>query len=747
MGNKQTTPSSTLGRSVSNLADSNNDENYRNKSIKRRLKPKSSSIDRSSSSPMIAKYRLSTIENESQNLTKPIINTNQPIIKSVPLRNIQPTQILNPRLSKTSSVITLNNELRQKQQDLTTAIKKLDSTKVTHHLNSKLYKPNSFMLATNNNQILLPDKLDDKKFNSNSNTLPLRKIHKSINEDERSLSPKNVRIYPKIVLNDSNKNKPMAKFAKRFGLSPRFKRKIVETITNRVNTNSSQSNPKFGQSRLFQALQSQWNIFTSQSNLNKSEFVDYDDNDDDSSDTEIKKNYFQRKRRPDTGSTFLLNSLERSSFRYASRRKYKTQSLANPFRHADTNYPVYIHEALFMPEFTVKGQVTEADFEILDVISRGAFGHVIKVRKKSEDDNEESQIFAMKIMWKSQVIRDRALQQVKDEVTIATSCVDNPLIVKTWFYWQSKRFLYIITDYVENGELLSLWLKVHHFPERVATLYAIEMSLALDYLHKKGIIYRDIKMENILLDSRGHIQLIDFGLSKWLKMGERTCTICGTIQYMAPEILSVEPYDHAVDWWSLGILIYALISGEYPLNAAKDHIQMNEKVSKHVFELDQSKGKYSLEACDIIRKLLRKNPHRRLKSLTEVKQDCFFLKEIENFTRYQANKQGKSYESMSLLVNDNFWNPYFILQNYAPFQLLFDEICLMKNKNKIEQKNLKNSHLKVKSQNGKSLSTSSNSCSSNYSPSATRTTISVPNSDDVDFDEIRDASVQGFTKF
>lgn len=138
-------------------------------------------------------------------------------------------------------------------------------------------------------------------------------------------------------------------------------------------------------------------------------------------------------------------------------------------RHAQTNYPVYIHEALFMPEFSVKGQVTEADFEILDVISRGAFGHVIKVKKKQDSGDDEAsttmnaqqqQVYAMKIMWKSQVIRDRALQQVKDEVTIATSCVDNPLIVKTWFYWQSKRFLYIITDFVENGELLSLWLKV-----------------------------------------------------------------------------------------------------------------------------------------------------------------------------------------------------------------------------------------------------------------------------------------------
>ena len=234
-------------------------------------------------------------------------------------------------------------------------------------------------------------------------------------------------------------------------------------------------------------------------------------------------------------------------------------------------------------------------------------------------------------MWKSQVIRDRALQQVKDEVTIAINCVDNPLIVKTWFYWQSKRFLYIITDYVENGELLSLWLKVHHFPERLVIIYAVEMCLILDYLHKRGIMYRDIKMENILLDQRGHVQLIDFGLSKWVKMGERTGTICGTIQYMAPEILGVEPYDHAVDWWSLGILVYALLSGEYPLNAAKDHIQMNERVSKHIFELDRTRGTYTDEACDLVRKLLRKNPHRRLKSLDEIKREPFFKREVDSF--------------------------------------------------------------------------------------------------------------------
>ena len=119
------------------------------------------------------------------------------------------------------------------------------------------------------------------------------------------------------------------------------------------------------------------------------------DDDEDNNDTDSIKSHqnnilFNNKRtgnnRTDTTATFLSTSLQRNSFRYASRRKYKTQSLANPYRHGQTNYPVYIHEALFMPEFSVKGQVTEADFEILDVISRGAFGHVIKVKKKLQKE-------------------------------------------------------------------------------------------------------------------------------------------------------------------------------------------------------------------------------------------------------------------------------------------------------------------------------------------------------------------------
>ncbi len=115
-------------------------------------------------------------------------------------------------------------------------------------------------------------------------------------------------------------------------------------------------------------------------------------------------------------------------------------------------------------------------------------------------------------------------------MTIAQSCLSYPFIVHTYFYWQSRRYLYIITDYVENGELLSLWLRIRRFPQLIVQIYIAQVAMVLDYLHSKGIIYRDVKMENILLDENGNIKIIDFGLSKWLSLGQRTSTICGTLQ-------------------------------------------------------------------------------------------------------------------------------------------------------------------------------------------------------------------------
>ncbi|CAF1099166.1 unnamed protein product [Adineta steineri] len=327
-------------------------------------------------------------------------------------------------------------------------------------------------------------------------------------------------------------------------------------------------------------------------------------------------------------------------YKNQSRRKYQTSSLRNPYRRSSTNFPVHGHEALFLPEFSIKGRITEADFEVIDIIARGAFGNVIQVCSI-----HDKHIYAMKIMSKSQIVKDNAVQQVKDEVTIAQSCLSYPFIVHTHYYWQSRRYLYIITDYVENGELLSLWLRIRRFPQLIVQIYIAQVAMVLDYLHSKGIIYRDVKMENILLDEHGNIKIIDFGLSKWLALGQRTSTICGTLQYIAPEVLSVRPYDHRVDWWSLGILMYACLFGEYPVSATKDHVTMANKVLNHTFNLPSVALENKLQVKELLVRLLEKNPNQRLCSLDELRQSSFMIK--IDFNRIYA----KYYSPLEILMN------------------------------------------------------------------------------------------------
>ncbi|CAF4123245.1 unnamed protein product [Rotaria sp. Silwood2] len=342
-------------------------------------------------------------------------------------------------------------------------------------------------------------------------------------------------------------------------------------------------------------------------------------------------------------------------YRNQSRRKYQTSSLRNPYRRSSTNFPVHGHEALFLPEFSIKGKITEADFEVIDIIARGAFGNVIQVCS-----THDGQTYAMKIMSKSQIVKDNAVQQVKDEVTIAQSCLSHPFIVHTHYYWQSRRYLYIITDHVENGELLSLWLRIRRFPQLIVKIYIAQVAMVLDYLHSKGIIYRDVKMENILLDENGNIKIIDFGLSKWLSLGQKTSTICGTLQYIAPEVLSVRPYDHRVDWWSLGILMYACLFGEYPVSATKDHVTMANKVLNHTFNLPSTALENKFQVKELLLHLLEKNPNQRLCSLDELRRTSFMSKIDFNHV------YSKSYSPLEILMNTKSqWRDELVLHyNY-----------------------------------------------------------------------------------
>lgn len=321
-----------------------------------------------------------------------------------------------------------------------------------------------------------------------------------------------------------------------------------------------------------------------------------------------------------------------------SRRRWHQATLNDPLEAAKTAWPVPYIEAIFLPEFKIKGSVTERDFQVVSTISRGAFGKVYKVMK--EDANE---IYALKILSKSQIISENAVQQVKDEVGIQSMCGHNPFIVNCPFFWQSRKQLFIVSDFVTGGELLELCQSYGLLPEELVRIYVAEISLAIDFLHNAGVIYRDLKLENILLDDEGHAQLIDFGLAKWLKYGSRTTTICGTRQYMAPEVVSMEPYGHAVDWWSLGVVACCMLSGQFPV-AAVGTAACDQKVPGSLPD-DCS---FSPAAQGLLQRLLEPDPRSRLRSLLAL-QGIAFFKDF-SFADARAKK----------------FSPHRILESYFP---------------------------------------------------------------------------------
>ena len=143
--------------------------------------------------------------------------------------------------------------------------------------------------------------------------------------------------------------------------------------------------------------------------------------------------------------------------------------------------------------------------------------------------------------------------------------INNPFIVNIKFAFQDESKLYIVSDFMQGGDMFYHLHAQKKFDEEKSKFYAIELILGLEFLHKNNMIYRDLKPENILIDSRGHIKLTDFGLSKILEDEEdKAFTLCGTPQYLAPEVLLRQGYDKMVDWWSLGCVMYEMLVGRLP---------------------------------------------------------------------------------------------------------------------------------------------------------------------------------------
>ncbi|OQR95966.1 ribosomal protein S6 kinase [Thraustotheca clavata] len=247
-----------------------------------------------------------------------------------------------------------------------------------------------------------------------------------------------------------------------------------------------------------------------------------------------------------------------------------------------------------------------SDFEIVKFIGRGACGRVKLVRKKHGAD--EGCFYAMKSIKKRLVVARGLVEATNAERRILDR-IKHPFIATLCYAFQNEAKLYLLSPYYPGGNLLDQMRLVRHFTEERARLYAAEVTLAIGHLHEKDIIYRDLKLENVLCDSEGHVALTDFGMSKEnVKAGERTSTFVGTYQMMAPDILTNKPYTRAIDWWALGVMVFEMIDGRTPFNA-KNNKLIKEKIM--TFEVPFS-DRFSKESKSFVQGLLQKKPEDRL---------------------------------------------------------------------------------------------------------------------------------------
>lgn len=213
------------------------------------------------------------------------------------------------------------------------------------------------------------------------------------------------------------------------------------------------------------------------------------------------------------------------------------------------------------PSSSRGGSVTMNDFELLKLVGRGGFGKVFLAKTKRARDAKH---YAIKVLQKKQVLSSNLVQTTMAERHILTQ-IQHPFVVKLHYAFQSESKLFLVMDYLSAGSLAFHLRRRRKFPEPWAKFYAAEIASAIAHLHSANVIYRDAKLENVLMDHTGHVRITDFGLSKvGVSEIEGAKTFCGTAAYIAPELLHGKKYGKAADWWSFGILLYEMIGGKPP---------------------------------------------------------------------------------------------------------------------------------------------------------------------------------------
>jgi classical protein kinase C len=261
------------------------------------------------------------------------------------------------------------------------------------------------------------------------------------------------------------------------------------------------------------------------------------------------------------------------------------------------------------------------DFNFLAVLGKGNFGKVMLAEEK-----QTNSLYAIKVLKKEFIIDNDEVESTRSEkrVFLTAAKERHPFLLGLHSCFQTETRVYFVMEYVSGGDLM-LHIQRKQFSLRQAKYYASEVLLALEYFHANGIIYRDLKLDNILLTLDGHVKVADYGLCKedmW--HGSTTSTFCGTPEFMAPEILLEQRYGRAVDWWAFGVLMYEMLLGQSPFRGDdEDEIFDAILEDEPLYPITMPR-----DAVSILQKLLTRDPNRRLGSgkgdAEEIKRQPFF---------------------------------------------------------------------------------------------------------------------------
>ncbi|XP_018328583.1 cAMP-dependent protein kinase catalytic subunit-like [Agrilus planipennis] len=238
------------------------------------------------------------------------------------------------------------------------------------------------------------------------------------------------------------------------------------------------------------------------------------------------------------------------------------------------DYDAYLKRAKKEFETTIKTELTVTasldDFKLVKTLGTGSFGRVVLAKHKTKD-----MLFAIKLMDKDHVVRTKQVQHTIYEIRLMAA-YKFPFLITLEYFFKDNVYLGIVMPFINGGEMFTHLRTLKKFDEQLAKFYAAQVILAFEYIHYLGVVYRDLKPENIMMDKEGYIKITDYGFCKKIDE-QRTYTLCGTPEYLAPEIIMSQGYNKSVDWWSLGILIFEMNAG-YPPFYGRDPMKIYEKI-------------------------------------------------------------------------------------------------------------------------------------------------------------------------